>query len=411
MRTLQWLTAAVLTCAVCAAAGAQSLDGKKIHLTADKVMSVNVPISLPCDAKLGDDQIVKVVEAKTGKEFPATLRDGVLTFISEGAMPNTEHDYTVKVIKKFDGYAPQVVIKKRENENILDVVIDDVLFTSYYFDKSFKKPFLWPVNSEGKYTLTRDWPMGAKNKTGDHPHQKSMWSAFGDVNGADCWMEEDGCGFQEPGEPTYGSGDAYGFIAATNLWTDKEHKPQVKESREYRFYATPEKGRLMDVSVTFSAEYGDVKFGDTKEGGIVSVRMRDEMTGKGAIITDSFGDVGEKTMWGKPTPWCDYSADVPDVGWRGIAMFDNPKNLRYPTSWHVRQYGLFGANCFGWSYFAKEEYNKTAFPAPKGDYLLKSGEKLPFNYRVYIHSGDVTKSAVADRFADWATPPKADWAK
>ncbi len=410
MKTLRLIVTGA-ACLAAVAAGAQSLDGRKIHLKAGKTQSLNVPLALPCDAPKTDD-VITVVEGKTGKAFPATLRNGELVFVAEGAMPGTEHDYTVKVEKKdVPNYAPHVLIKKQEGKPILDVMIDDVLFTRYYYGAEWKKPFLWPINSEGGVTLTRDYPMDPAGKPSDHPHHKSLWSAYGDVNGVDCWAEGAESGFQVSGEPEWGSGDAYGWIAVKNVWQDKDHKPLITESREYRFYTTPEKGRLLDVAVTFSADYGDVKFKDTKEGGIVAVRMRVELCGANAHITNAEGDQGEKKLWGKPSPWCDYSGDLKGTGWRGITLFDNPANLRYPTSWHVREYGLMGANCFGWSEFTKEAYNKPLLPSSNGDWQLPSGKSQVFKYRVYVHSGDVEKAAVADRFADYATPPEIAWAK
>ena len=62
----------------------------------------------------------------------------------------------------------------------------------------------------------------------------------------------------------------------------------------------------------FTAEYGDVKFGDTKEGGIVAFRMNDELREQGGTgkITTSEGAVGEKAAWGKPAAWCDYTGTL-----------------------------------------------------------------------------------------------------
>lgn len=173
----------------------------------------------------------------------------------------------------------------------------------------------------------------------------------------------------------------------------------------------PDSARMFDVCVTFTASYGDVDFGDTKEGGLVSVRMRQELSGANAVITNALGDVGEPTLWGKPAAWCDYSGALAGHGNCGVAIFDTPTNLRYPTSWHVRAYGLMGANCFGWKAFLEKDYNKPLIPAPTGEFKLKNGEKLAFNYRVYVHRGDVKESAVADRFADYTDPPKANWAE
>lgn len=408
MRIARVLFAAALVLAL--TAKAETLDGRKIHLKAGEAKSQFVPVTLPCDAP-APDGVIKVVETKTSKAFPATLRDGQLVFIAEGAMPNTEHDYVVKVEPKTAEYVPHVVIDKSKEADAIDVKIDDVLFTTYHYSNDNKKPFLWPILSEGQVEVTRGYPMDPNSTPKDHPHHKSVWSAYGDVNGADCWMEEEGSGYQHSGDVTWGSGDAYGWIKAKNEWQDKEHKPILTEEREYRFYATPEKGRLFDVFVTFTADKGDVTFKDTKEGGIVSVRMRSELSGAAAVITNALGDVGEETCWGKPSPWCDYSGELKKDGWRGITVFDNASNLRFPTSWHVRKYGLMGANCFGYSFFKEKEYNKGLLPAENGDYVIKQGEKLPFQYRLYVHSGDVKKAAVADRYADYATPPKAEWVK
>lgn len=407
MRFVTLLTTIAL---LCLAVPAQELDGRKIHVKAGNYLSVHVPLSLPCDStQLG--AVLSVVHPKTGKEFPATLRGGELVFIPEGMMPETEHEFVVKAVDSPDGYTPKVVITKRDDEPVLDVVIEDIAFTAYHYSNENKKPFLWPVLSEGGVGVTRDFPMKQEDTPRfamDHPHHKSLYAAYGDVNGVDCWAEGANSGFQQSGEVTWGSGDAYGWVKAKNAWLDKDSKHVLTEEREYRFYATPEKGRLIDACVTFIADAGDVLFGDTKEGGIVAVRMRPELSYAKGVITNAEGDQGEETLWGKPSPWCDYSGEMPEIGWRGLAVLDHPSNLRYPTSWHVRKYGLMGANCFGYSDFIEKDYNKGLIPE-NGDYTLKEGEKLTFRHRIYVHSGNVEQAAVADRHADFATPPEVKW--
>ena len=396
------LCAAVFA-AVVSSAHADTLEGKRIVLEARDRISIDVPVSLPCDATVPDGQVIRVVEPKTGKEFPATLRGGQLTFVPEGAMPKTEHLYTLKLEK--GDKAPHVQITKNAAGNTLDVAIDDVPFTAYHYEKESRKPYLWPVLSDGAAKVTRDFPMGAKETSEDHKHHRSFWSAHGNLNGASCWEEEEKSGWQETNEVTYGSGDGYGWIHAKDTWADVEHKPVCREEREYRFYPGDKGARLVDVQITFTPIDKDVTFGDTKEGGIVAFRMRDSMTEKdkkGGIITNADGKTGMNDCWGKPSPWCDYSGPVEGQGTHGITVFDNPGNLRYPTTWHVRDYGLMGANPFGLSYFTNKEKN--------GDYTVKLGETLTFNYRVYIHRGNAADSKVADRFADYIDPPKVSWA-
>lgn len=294
--------------------------------------------------------------------------------------------------------AGQAVQIRPSGEDVLEVVIGGKPFTSYHYSNDNKKPFLWPVLGEDGVALTRAWPMGESEGKTDHPHHKSLWTAYGDCNGADCWGEGGESGRQVSGEVTSGEGEGFGWIKADNTWVDAEAKSVLNESREYRFYPGKPACRIVDVTVTFTAAEGDVVFKDTKEGGIVSLRIRDQIRAdKGGTITNAEGGHGEKECWGKPSPWCDYSGPFEDGKVRGIAVFDHPSNLRHPSRWHVRNYGLMGANCFGLSYFTKSEAEQL-----NGDYTLKAGETLTFKYRVVAHSGTAEEAKLNDLYAKYA---------
>ena len=60
------------------------------------------------------------------------------------AQPKTEHLYAVKVRK--DNAAARIT--KNEAGNALDVVIDDVPFTTYHYEKEMRKFFLSPILSD-----------------------------------------------------------------------------------------------------------------------------------------------------------------------------------------------------------------------------------------------------------------------
>ena len=81
----------------------------------------------------------------------------------------------------------------------------------------------------------------------------------------------------------------------------------------------------------------------------------------------------------------------------GIAVMDHPQNLRHPTYWHVRSYGLYAANPFGLSYFVGEGNN--------GAYTIPGGESLTLRYRVMIHRGTTEQARVAEAYAAYAQPP------
>ena len=76
---------------------------------------------------------------------------------------------------------------------------------------------------------------------------------------------------------------------------------------------------------------------------------------------------------------------------------DHPDNLRYPTQWHVRNYGLMTANCFGWSYYKDDK-------SIDGSYTLAAHTDRVFRYRVVVHPGRA--GTVSARFVDFAFPPQ-----
>lgn len=398
-----------LAAGVCAA---QGLDGRTIVVEPGKTVAPYAPVRLSYDGAAPETSVV-VVDEKAGKTYPATVRDGELVFVPEELKAGKKVKLAVKVLDK--AAEPQVVITKKADADELDVAINGEFFTTYHYSNDNRKPFLWPVNAEGPVGVTRNFPMGTDEPASDdHIHHKSIWSSYGNLNGVDCWGEDgENSGYQHSGEVTFGSGDAYGWIHAKNVWQDKEHKPVLSEEREYRFYATPAGARTFDQSITFTATEGDVKWGDTKEGGILSFRIRPELEWKrkNGVITLQDQSLSGLATWGQPSPWCDYTGEAAGFGQRGIAVFDNPANLRYPTRWHVRDYGLCGANCFGLSYFTEREQKKKGEEPINGDYLQKANEALTFQYRVLIHSGNVKDAQVAERYADYMTPPAASWEK
>src|SRR5438045_1462408 len=153
---------------------------------------------------------------------------------------------------------------------------------------------------------------------------------------------------------------------------------------------------MFDFEITMHASDGDLKFGDTTEG-TMAMRLNEAMRLKGKVghghIVNSEG-VRDDETWGKRAEWCDYYGPV-EGQTVGVAIFDHPSNLRHPTWWHVRDYGLFAANPFGWHDFEKK-------PAGAGDYTLPSGKTMVLKYRFYIHRGDTEEAKVAQHYKDYA---------
>ena len=251
--------------------------------------------------------------------------------------------------------------------------------------------------------MTRHWPMrhDVPGETNDHVHHRSMWIAFGDVNGVDNWSEEPGHGYTLHRQTltTY-SGYVCGGFETLSDWTDSQGKKLLEQHLKVRVFPLPEEEHLVDVEVTLTATEGDVRFGDTKEGGILSVRVASSMdVPRGGRIENSEGGINEPQTWGKRAHWCDYSGQVEGVS-VGIAIMQHPSSFRHPAWWHVRDYGLMTVNPFGLAAFTQGQEH--------GDYTLPHGESLRWRFRVCIHRGNATEGKVAQRWNDFVNPPEVE---
>ena len=286
----------------------------------------------------------------------------------------------------------------------VDVKIGGKLFTSYHYADKWARPFLLPIVGPFGDTITRHYPVDeVEGEAQDHHHHKSFWVAWGEVNGTDNWSETEDRYARQVHQTfrAMDSGPVFGRIVALNHWVSHEGDKVLEEERTYVFYSLPAMGRLVDLTVKFMATEGPVEFGDTKEGGIASIRVATSMDAKkDGTIVNGYGGINEAETWGKRAPWCDYFGPVKG-NTVGITIFDTPTNFRYPTYWHVRNYGLMTANAFGLSHF----YND---PSRNGSHTIDKGAVFPFSYRVYFHAGDTWQARVADRFADYVTPPAVE---
>jgi hypothetical protein len=80
---------------------------------------------------------------------------------------------------------------------------------------------------------------------------------------------------------------------------------------------------------------------------------------------------------------------------------DHTMNPRHPTYWHVRDYGLMTANCFGLHHF-------TGDPDNRWDLVIPAGESRTWRYRVLIHTGDATAAKVGVHYHDFVHPPTVE---
>jgi len=270
-------------------------------------------------------------------------------------------------------------------------------FTTFHYGADAAKPFLAPLRSASGKIVTRRFPMQTiPGESRDHLHHRGLWFSYNDVNGVRFWENDPSYTKPNLGRITVRStswkdGGSFGTLTAVMDWRDPGGKTLLVENRDMIFRPEGEL-RIIDVVVSLTAAV-DVTLGDTKEGAF-AIRLAEEFTEhRGGKIVNAEGLAGMVNTWGKRSPWIDYTGVV--EGERlGVAIFDHPSNPRFPTYWHVRDYGLFSLNPFGQSTFNPDlDDNITKLPA---------GKKISFRWRVLIHPGDAQTGRVAELYKAYA---------
>jgi hypothetical protein len=194
------------------------------------------------------------------------------------------------------------------------------------------------------------------------------------------------------------SGDE-GVIESKNRWVKADGTVVCTDATRLVFGGDATT-RMIECTVTIHADHGPLVFGDTKEGtmGIrvpTPLQLKDLNGSKGAAghCTNSEGQ-RDDDVWGKAARWVGYWGPI---GGKtvGIAVLDHPDNLRHPTHWHARDYGLVAANPFGLHDF-------TGAAKGTGDHTIPAGGSLTLRYLFVFHEGDSAAAGIEDRWQRWA---------
>jgi Methane oxygenase PmoA len=327
------------------------------------------------------------------------FRDGDrrwLATVLPGVSANMPFSYALKNQPTANSSDLRGIRLRPDGRNLL-VMLDDKLLTAYRIDFR-NKPIFFPLIGPTGESFTRAYPMETvPGEDNDHPHQQSCWFTFGKVNGVDFWSEGEGTGkIREVDRNLVVEGPVLGRLRTRNDWIAPGSRKFCEDRRTVTFYRT--KGsRIIDFEIEVVASDGPVTFQDTKEG-MFGLRLASSMDVKhktGGRITNADG-LTDLKAWGKASPWVDYIGPVHGKT-VGIAILNHPRSFRYPTTWHVRDYGLFAANPFG-----SHDFNKQS---PAGDYTIPAGQSIRFGYRVILHEGDTSSNGLPGLFRAYANPP------
>ncbi len=296
------------------------------------------------------------------------------------------------------------------------VEVDGQLFTEYVYADGASRPYCYPILAPDGTALTRDFPM--KKDTGDdtdHPWHRSVYFAHSFMNNVDFWNEKGGDAGKSPelkGNQVHDSfvsieSGQTGALHSRSKWVDPNGKLIATDDRVLHFGGDAQ-ARWIDYDITLHAlPDTPLLMGDNKDGTMATRvaqwmtmphKFQKKDTGGTGHIVDAKGH-RDDDVWGKRSEWATYYA-TKDGKTYGISILENPQNLRFPSWWMARGYGLFGKNPFG-----QRDYESTKEKPIKdaiGDYTIPAGGSLTLKYRLVFHLGNEQDAKIAERYAAYA---------
>src|SRR6185295_6745835 len=160
-------------------------------------------------------------------------------------------------------HAKDLTVEKTERG--VTIKVDGQVFSEYLI-KSGAKPVVWPIIGPTGKRMTRSYPMEElANEEHDHPHQRSLWCAHGNVDDIDFWSEVKGHGTTEHREFLKVEGGPAAIVETRNDWLGPDGSKHGEDVRRLTFRAD-ENARSIDFDITIKAVPRAIAFGDTKEG-------------------------------------------------------------------------------------------------------------------------------------------------
>ena len=300
---------------------------------------------------------------------------------------------------------------KQEPTGDIAIYIDDQLFTRYVTsDKVSNKCYFWPIVGPGGIKMTRAYPMqNVEGEKQDHPHHRSVCFGLHSANGFNTWHEVltfTKKGKVDPHKAAHLGHQVHAKVSkaeasgnkATLVVESENVTPNgevyMLQTRTVDFHVADTGSRVMDIEIVLKGIQDKITIHDMKDSGL-TVRVAHSMcvdAGEGGRIINSNGDANGDA-WGKRVSWVDFNGPV-EGKTMGVAMLNHPDSFRYPTPWHVRNYGLFTANPFALKEVAGEK--------DSGDVDLAKGQSITLRHRIVFHAGDEKTAKIVEAWKAYA---------
>lgn len=223
------------------------------------------------------------------------------------------------------------------------------------------QPYRFEENNKRLWAVHGDRPMGAVNQNQartytfpfytpsginllqeappDHVHQQGIMVGQDHLNGHNFWamlhkdhpLNRQVVRAEERREEESGL-----TLLQQNRWITTGEQSIMSELRETRFEKW-EEGNFVEVHSTWTATFGDLYIGNTKEGGL-GMRLEAGLESRwGGTIRSSTGAKGGKEVYDQTADWVEVFGKLGgrDVG---IVMMPHPSQPQIP--WFSRDYGL-----------------------------------------------------------------------
>ena len=222
----------------------------------------------------------------------------------------------------------------------------------------------------------------------DHMHHQGIGVGQDYVNGHNFWAQLHPRHplNQQTGRLTAIEPDERGITYIHDLrWTTVNDKQVIEERRVSRFEAW-DGYNFLEVRTTFTAAFGDVFIGQTKEGGLTMRVVQPLETPWGGTIRSSEGITGGDKIFDTIADWVEISGRVGpnDVG---IVFMPHPSMEKVP--WFTRDYGLHNYSPFrhkSWKLPFRESFEwRGGFVAYDG---VSEGSQAAAAWEIYCNRDD-----------------------
>lgn len=270
-------------------------------------------------------------------------------------------------------------LSAEKQDEMIIVRIDNEIFTCYRFGDGQKYPYLFPVNGpESGLSVTTESSL-------PYPHHRSLWFGCDKVNGGNYWQEGNDRGqIVSKGPKILKNNKNQIHITDECLWKQPESEPIVSDIRDIIISAPSEDIRIIDFEITLYA-LTEITISKTNHS-LFSARVHPSLSVKeGGTLINAEGNSGEMETAGVQSSWIDYSGERYGIT-EGLAIFDSPKNIWYPSKWFTRDYGFISPTNMFWI---------------KDDIIFNKNDSVKFQYRVVVHKGNAEQSEISTLYSNW----------